>query len=167
TLGRERERAARVRSADGPAGARREPDEVRLGSALDARTHVREVAGEPEELQLKGERERVDGVRRLDPDRPAVEEVEEPRQRLERRRLRLGLGVEPQHRLGADEADPEAVRLLSHLAVRPEQLDARHGRELTRPAMEEELDVRERLEPPAEARLRLADALRDRAEPAA
>ena len=47
-----------------------------------------------------------------------------------------------------------------------QQLDSRDRLELTRPLVQHQLDVRERFEPRTETRLRLADALRDRADPA-
>ena len=51
--------------------------------------------------------------------------------------------------------------------MRAQELDAGDRLELPRSLVQHQLDVRERLEPRAEARLRLADALRDRADPAA
>src|SRR5437763_40144 len=52
---RERERALRMGAADGASRAGREADELAHCAALDTRRHVRQVAGEPEELQLKRE----------------------------------------------------------------------------------------------------------------
>jgi len=125
---------------------------------------VRQVTGEPEQLQLEREPERVE----LRPSPGAVlepvEEAEEPGQRLERARVRLRLGEQPQHRLEADQADPEAVGVLARGVVRPDQVRARHRLELAGALVEQELHVAERLEPAAEARLRLADPLRDRAD---
>ena len=51
--------------------------------------------------------------------------------------------------------------------MRAQQLDAGDRLQLPRSLVQHQLDVRERLEPGAEARLRLADALRDRPDPAA
>src|SRR5439155_19782763 len=50
---------------------------------------------------------------------------------------------------------------------RPDEVDARHRLPLALPLVEDRLDVRERLEPRAESRLRPADALRDGADAAA
>ena len=74
---------------------------------------------------------------------------------------------EAQHRLGADQADGEPVRILARRVVGRAQIGARDRLQLARALVQHQLDVRERLEPRAEARLRLADALRDRADPAA
>src|SRR5205085_567182 len=52
------------------------------------------------------------------------------------------------------------------LSVRPDELRSGHCLELAAAAVENELDVRERLEPGAEARLRLAHPLGDRADAA-
>ncbi len=100
------------------------------------------------------------GVRRL------VEQLEEPRHRAERALVRLLLGEEPQHRLRADHPDREAVVVLARLVVRVDELHARHRLEVAAAAMEDELDMRQQLEPPAEARHRLPHALRDRADAA-
>ena len=61
----------------------------------------------------------------------------------------------------------EAVRLLARRAVRADELDAGDGVQLARALVQHQLGVRQRLEPRAEARLRLAHALRDRADPSA
>ena len=95
-----------------------------------------------------------------------VDRLEEARQRLECALVPLLLDVEPQHRLRADEADREPIRILAGRAMRVDERGARDRVQLARALVEEELDVRERLEPRAEARLRLAHALRDRADPA-
>ena len=50
----------RTRRADGAAGARQVADQGLSAAALDAALDVRDVAGEPEQLQLKGERQRVE-----------------------------------------------------------------------------------------------------------
>ena len=95
----------RARAADGAAGARRVADERRIGRAtLGAAREMREIAGEPQELELERQAERVERrpLRRV---RGLVEEIEEARQRRERARVRLLLGEQPEHRLGADEAD--------------------------------------------------------------
>src|SRR5207247_6447712 len=93
-----------------------------------------------------------------------VEQVEEARERPERPLVRLRLAEESQHRLGADQADVETVRLLARGVVRPQQVDAGHRLEVARSLVEQQLDVRQRLEPPAETGFRLAGALRDRAD---
>src|SRR5439155_14259261 len=92
--------------------------------------------------------------------------VEEAGDRLERPRVRLRLPEEPEHRLGADQSDAEPVVVVARAAVRAQEVDSRDRPQLAGAAVEHHLDVRERLETPSEARLRLADPFRDRAEAA-
>ena len=127
---------------------------------------MRQIAGEPEELQLEREGECVDR-RPLRDLRRLVEQIEEARQRGERSLVSLLLGEEPEHRLGADQADAEAVEVGACRLVGSDELDARDRLELARALVEHQLDVRERLEPPSEARLRLPNALGDGPDPAA
>ena len=167
-VGREEHRlVGRARRAHRPAGAREVADEPVHAAALDAALEMRDVAGEPQELELERERDRIERgtSARARPDR--VHRREEPRQRLERALVPLLLDEQPQHRLRADEPDREAVRILARRPMRVDERDAGDGVQLAGALVEEELDVRERLEPRAEARLRLADALRDRADAAA
>ena len=147
--------------------ARREiPDEIALGTALDTAPEVRQIAGEPQELQLEPERQRVDG--RTGRQRgQLVERVQEPCERRERPLVRLLLGVEPQHRLQPDQPDLQAIRVRARAVVRADEGGAGHRVELAAAVMEDELDVRERLEPPAEPRLGLPHPFRHRAYPAA
>ena len=98
--------------------------------------------------------------------RRVIEEVEEPRHRSERPLVRLLLAEEPQHRLSADHPDGKAVVVLPRYPVRPDELRGGHGLQLAATAMEDELDVRERLQAGAEARHRLPYALRHGADPA-
>ena len=163
----ERDRAGGAAAADGAACAGRVADErgLRL-AALRAARDVREVAREPQQLELEGERERL--VRRAGGGRlRVVEQVEEARQRGERARVPLLLAEEAEHRLRADEARAEPVRVLARRVVRADQLDARDRLELAASLVEHELDVRQRLQARAEARRRLADPLGDGADPAA
>ena len=129
---------------------------------------MRQGAREREELELEREDERVE--RRPAP--PAcwlalVERVEEPRQREERTVALLLLREEPQHRLQPDEADLEPVAVGAVPVVRSDERRAGDRAELAAAPVERELNVRQRLEPPAEPALRPPDALGDRAEPAA
>src|SRR6266545_6035265 len=55
--GGERERVRPAPLADSAPGPRRVPDKGTLRPALGAARQVRQVAGEPEQLQLKGENE--------------------------------------------------------------------------------------------------------------
>ena len=67
-----------VRAADGAAGPRQVADERRAGTALDAAREVRQVAGEPEQLELERERERIERRRGV-AGGGLVEHVEEAR----------------------------------------------------------------------------------------
>src|SRR5581483_10017986 len=168
-VGTERDRVGlvRARAAHRTAGARRVADERRVvGPTLRAARQMRQVAGEPEQLQLERERERVERrpLRRV---RALVEDVEEARERRERALVLLLLGEEAEHRLRPDQADAQAVVVVAGDLVRPAQLDARDRLQLARALVELQLDVRQRLEAAAEARLRLPHALGDGADPAA
>ena len=127
---------------------------------------MRRVAREPQQLELEPERERVERRtgRRAACER--VHQVEEARDRLEGPCVRLLLREQAQHRLGTDEADAEPVLVRPGRVVRPDQLDARHRAELAAAVVHHQLDVGERLEARAEARLRAPDALRHRADSA-
>src|SRR5206468_6482008 len=81
--------------------------------------------------------------------------------------VRLLLREEAQHRLRAEKTGSEAVLLLAGRVMRADELDAGNGLELAGALVEHQLDVRERLEPGAEARLRLADPLGNRADASA
>ena len=110
---------------------------------------MREITGQPEQLQLEGECERVE--RRATGQRlEVVEEIEEARERLKRARIRLLLREEAQHRLRAEQADSEPVLLLARLVVRTDELDSRDGLQLARALVQHQLDVRQRLEPRTE-----------------
>src|SRR5581483_6498965 len=166
TLRRQPERVARVHAAHGAAGARRERDEVGRRAALDAAREMRQVARDPEQLQLEAQHERI-GLGLCHLLFLRVERLEEPRECRERALAGLRLAEQTEHRLGADQADVQLVRVLTRAAVRVEQLDAGDGLELARALVEHQLDVRQRLEPRAEARLRLPHAFCDRADPPA
>ena len=157
----------RARRAHGASRARQVADEAVRSAALDAALEMRDVAGEPQELELERERERVERCASARAGRDRVHRDEEARQRLERALVPLLLDEEPQHRLRPDEPDREAVRVFARRPVRVDERDAGDRVQLAGALVEEQLDVRERLEPRAEARLRLADALRHRAHAAA
>ena len=127
---------------------------------------MRQVARDPEQLELERERERVEGWARR-ARAGLVQRVEEARQRDERAVVALLLGEEAEHRLGADQPDAQAVGLLANRAVRPYEVDSRHRLELARALVQLQRNVRQRLEPAAEAGLRLPDPLGDGADPAA
>ena len=110
---------------------------------------MREVPGEPQQLELEREPERLQlrpGARRS-----VVKQIEEPRQRPERAVVGLLLGEETQHRLRADQPDRETVRVLPRCPVGVDELHARDRVQLAAPLVQEDLDVAERLQPPAEA----------------
>ena len=112
---------------------------------------MREVAREPEQLELEGERERVERRPLGQALRKLVEQVEELRQRLERTRVRLGLAEQAEHRLGTDEPDAQPVAVLADRMVRAFQLRTGHRLQLACALVQHHLDVRQRLEPGAEA----------------
>ena len=128
---------------------------------------MREVAREPQELELEREDERVErglgGQSGLD----SVEKVEEARQRVERSGVRVLLDEEAEHRLEADVADRHSVAVDAGALVGAQEVGAADCAQLPPPLVQHELDVAEGLEPGAEARLRLAHSLRDRPDPAA
>ena len=158
SLGREKDRLiGRARSAHRAPGSRQIADELADLSALDAALQMRDVAGEPQQLELEGEREWIERGTTSRAGRQGVDSGEESRERLERALVLLLLDEEAQHRLGADEPDREPVGILARRAVRVDERDAGDGVELSRALVQQQLDVRERLEPSAEPRLRLAD----------
>ena len=103
---------------------------------------------------------------RARPRRRVVERVEEAGQRREGLLVRLLLGEEPQHRLEPDHPDLQPVRIGADAVVRADERGAGDGVELAAALVQDELDVRERLQAGAEARLRLPNALRDGADAA-
>ena len=135
--------------------------------ALDAALEVRHVAGEPQQLELERKRDRIERSTATRARRNRIHGGEEPRQRLEGALVALLFDEEPQHRLGTDESDRQAVRVLARGPVCVDERDAGDRVELAGSLVEHQLDVRERLEPRAEARLRLSHALRHRADAAA
>ena len=124
---------------------------------------MREIAREPEELELEGEDERLQSRLRRKLRLDVVQQVEEPRERVERSRLRLLLDEEAQHCLEPDVADGEPVRIRARTVVRADQLRPADRVQVAPALVQQQLDVGERLEPTAEARLGLADSLGDRA----
>ena len=86
---------------------------------------------------------------------------------LERMRVRVLFDEEAQHRLEADVAHGHPVAVDAPALVGAQKVGAADGAELPSPLVEHELDVAERLQPRAEARLRLAHALGYRAHPPA
>ena len=131
---------AHARQTTPPAPSRK-AGERPLGPALGTAAEVGKVTGEPEQLELERESDRVElgAVRR--PALEHVEEVEEAGQREERPLVALLLGEEAKHRLGADEADREPVRVFAHRGVRADEVGSRDRGELTPADVEHQLDV--------------------------
>src|SRR6266542_302455 len=152
--------------ADGTAGPRRVADEGSLSPALRAAAQVREVAGQPEQLELEGEAERVELGPTGGSSGPVVQQVEEAGQRLEGARACLLLVEEAEHRLRTHEPDAEPVRILANRRMRMDEVGARLGRKLPGALVQNELHVAQGLQPPAETRARLADTLRHRPDAA-
>ena len=101
------------------------------------------------------------------PGSELVEGVEETRQRPNARSFASCSGKRRSIASAPIRPTLEPVVVLARGVVRAEELDAGDRVQLARALVEHQLDVAERLEPGAEARLRLADALGDRADPAA
>jgi hypothetical protein len=136
------------------------------GAAVRAAREVRQVTRKPEQLQLERERERIERRPRKTFGQ-LIDEVEETSDRSERSGIPLLLGEQTQHRLCADQPDPEAVSHVTRRVVRAHQIDPGNRLELPGPLVQKHVDVRERLETCAEAGLRLPDALRDGTNPTA
>ena len=109
-----------------------------------------DVAREPQELQLKAEREWIEPGTTSRARRQGIDGREESCERLERALVLLLLDEEAQHRLGADQPDREPVGILTRRAVRVDERDASDSLELSRALVQQQLDVRERLETSAE-----------------
>jgi glutaredoxin 3 len=165
-LRREWDRPRRAGTADRASGARRVGGERAVRPALGAALQVWEIAGEPEQLQLKREGEQVEpGLGRA--GRDLVSEVEKARERTEGALVRLLLREQLEHRLRAGERDTEPVGVIPGALVRADQVDPGDRLELAPPLVEEDLNVAEGLEPGAETRSRLPDSLRYGADTAA
>ena len=126
---------------------------------------MRKVPREPEELQLERQRERIERSPAAQAGRQGVEHRQVPGHRLERPLVPLLLDEQPEHGLRTHEPDRQPVRVLARRSMRIDERCAGDRVQLARALMQHQLHVRERLEPRAEARLRLAHALRDRADP--
>ena len=148
-----------------PPADRRVADQRARGAARRARRQVRQVAGEQEQLQLEADRQRV-GRRVARLRHRAVEQLQEPHQAVEDARLRVGLGVQLQHRLGPDQGDAQRVGPLPHRGVRRGDVGAGDGVQLAAALVQHERRPGQRLQPPPEPRRRLAHALRDGVHPA-
>jgi hypothetical protein len=123
-----------------------------------------QIAGEPEQLELEREYERIEcrlgGECRL----RLVEEIEEASKGMKGRRVSLLFDEKPEHRLEPDVPDRETISIRSAPIVGADEVGAANGLELPAALVQEQLDVAERLQPAAEARARLANALGDRAD---
>ena len=140
----QRQRLGRGRTscANGAAGAGGVAHErLSLGAALCASREVRQVARDPEQLELEREPERLERRPPVGGMARVVEEVEEARHRGERPLVRLLLAEQAQHRLRADHPHGKAVVVLTCFSVRPDELRCGHRLELAAAAMEDELDV--------------------------
>ena len=157
----ERERVGLAGAADDAAGGAGEADEVLALAAGGAAGELRREARGEQELQAEGERVGAAGARR-DRGRAARARwraggrrrragrrrrrcARRPRRRARRRRARR------RARAGADAPATVSAR--------------RDGQHVAAALVEHEVEAEERLQPPAEARLRLAHALGDRAHP--
>ena len=124
---------------------------------------MRQVAREPQELELEGDDERIEGRLGGEHSLHVVEQVEEAGQRVERPSVLVSLEEETEDSLEPDVADRHPVGVGAQAVVRPEEIRAGDGLQLAAALVEHELDVAERLEAGAEPRPRLPSALGDRA----
>src|SRR5206468_625062 len=131
---------------------------------FDAALELREIAGQPEQLELKGERQRVERRTSAQAGRNRVDCGEEARDRLEGTLVLLLLDEQSEHGLGPDEPDREAIGVFTCRPVRVDERRAGDGVQLAGALVQQELDVGERLETGAETGLRLANSLGDRAD---
>ena len=142
-------------------------DQRRVAAAGGARVEARRPPREREQLEREREPDRIAPVRR-GLGRQLADDLQEAQEAVEQRLVRLvGLREEARHRLDPDERDAEAVDVAAHGLGRVEELDGADRRELPAPAVQDDLDVRQRLQTAADPRLRLANALRHRPDPAA
>ena len=156
-----------------PRRRRRRPPAEKPTSAVSvparrAAGEVRQVAREPEELEL--EREERAGRAPAAPAAPTSTSSSRSRKRVSAWKARgfsSPLEEEPQHRLEPDVPDREPVRVRPARVVRADEVRPGDRVQLAAALVQHELDVAERLEPGAEAGPRLARALRDRADAAA
>ena len=164
--GRQRD-AARAGAADGAAGGRREAHERHaLAAAACAGAEPGCEAGQPVQLQLEREQQRIEGdVARG--GRVAVEHVEQAAERGEHPRRRVALGEHLQQRLAAGAGDARPHGLLADVVVRRERVDATDRMQLPAALVQHERDVAERLEPRPDARTGAPHALGDGADAAA
>ena len=157
--------AGRVLAAHRAARARREAEQVGR-AALDARRHVRQVAREPQQLQLEREPERVE---HRDRRRPASRRAGRGTASIASNARAFGSGSTNRRSIASAPISPTARRCDCSRAAWCERRSSTPGHrvQLARALVQHQLGVRQRLEPGAEARLRLAHALRDRADPSA
>lgn len=167
TLRRERNRACLAARANGSACPWREADQGAVVPARRAAGQVREVPGEPEQLELKRENERIQTGRRGEVGRRSlVEDVQEAGQGVEGTWILVVLQEEPQDCLEPDMADGEPEPVGAARVMRTHKVDTGDRVQLAAPLVEDDLDVRERFQAASEARHRLARALRDCPDPA-
>ena len=81
--------------------------------------------------------------------------------------MRVAVVEYARHGLAGPRGAVQRAAVLAQARVRGDGLGRRHGQEVAAPLIQDEVETEERLEPPAEPRLRLPDTLRDRAQPPA
>ena len=97
----------------------------------------------------------------------AVEQRQFVGQQVVHAGVRVAVVEDPRDGLAGPRGAVQRAGVLAQARVRGDGLGRRHGQEIAAPLIQDEVETEERLEPPTEPRLRLADALRDRAQPAA
>jgi hypothetical protein len=136
-FGRDRQGAVCACSADDAAGAGREAGDRFVRPTLGTAAGVRQVAGEPEQLELEREAERLElrprsrfAVRR-------VQYVEEADNGRKDALVSLLVGEQAKHRLGPDQAHGEPVRAFADRGMWPHERGSGHRRQLAAALVEQ------------------------------
>ena len=158
----ERERAGLAGAADDAAGRAGEADEVLALAAGGAAGELRREAGREQQLQAEGERVRAAGAGGI-----AVEQRELVGQQVVDAGVRVAVVEDARDRLARARGAVQRAGVLAQARVRGDGLGRGDGQQVAAALVQDEVEPEERLEPPAEARARLAHALGDRAQAAA
>ncbi len=169
-LGRDRESARLAGAADDAAGGARERDDPLPLAAAGAGAELGREPRRQSQLQPEGEPDRVpvrpeagDGILAG----PAVEQRQVAAEQVVGGPVRLGRVEQPQDRVAAPRRGPDRDAVGAQARVAVDRRGAGHGAEVAAPLVQHQVEAEERLEAPAEPRLRPPRALRDRVHPPA